>query len=65
MRKQLREITDKEEIKDLFRNTDVIRLGISDDKQPYVVPYPSASIGATNNLPFIFTEQGKEKNSSC
>lgn len=38
MRKQLREITDKEEIKDLFRNTDVIRLGISDDKQPYVVP---------------------------
>lgn len=38
MRKQLREITDKEEIKDLFRNTDVIRLGISDEKQPYVVP---------------------------
>lgn len=38
MRKQLREIMDKEEIKDLFRNTDVIRLGISDEKQPYVVP---------------------------
>lgn len=65
MRKQLREITDKEEIKDLFRNTDVIRLAFPTKNSPMSCPYPSASIGATNNLPFIFTEQGKEKNSSC
>ena len=65
MRKQLREITDKEEIKDLFRNTDVIRLGISDEKQPYVVPVSFGFDWSDEQPTFYFTEQGKEKNSSC
>lgn len=38
MRKSNREITDLSEIADIVRNTDTIRLGINDEKFPYVVP---------------------------
>ena len=38
MRKSNREIADISEIEDLVRNMDTIRLGIHDEKYPYVVP---------------------------
>lgn len=38
MRKSKREIKDIAEIEDLIKNIDTIRLGINDEKYPYVVP---------------------------
>ncbi len=38
MRKTKREITDINEIEDLIRNMNTVRLGIHDEKYPYVVP---------------------------
>ena len=38
MRKSQREITDFKEIIDLIQNLDTIRIGINDQKYPYVVP---------------------------
>lgn len=54
MRKGLREITDMEEILDIIRNTQTIRLGIFGEKYPYVVPVSFGYDYSDGRLCFYF-----------
>jgi hypothetical protein len=54
MRKEKREIKDFDEILDLIRNMDTIRIGINDEKYPYVVPVSFGYEAEGEKLAFYF-----------
>lgn len=65
MRKSNREITDLSEIADIVRNTDTIRLGINDEKFPYVVPVSFGFDFINGKFTFFFHGAKDGKNSLC
>ncbi|MFC2118617.1 pyridoxamine 5'-phosphate oxidase family protein [Bacteroidota bacterium] len=58
MRKKENEITDRSEIDKIIKNSDICRMGLSDENKPYIVPM---NFGYKNNcLYFHCAKEGKK-----
>lgn len=58
MRKKEREITDAQEVMDVIKRCDTIRLGIQDEPYPYVVPV-SFGVAAEGEMPVFYFHGAK------
>lgn len=63
MRRKDREVTEMEEIQQIFDECKVCRIGIMDENGPYIVPVNYGYVREEGKVSFISMVQEKEKRS--